>query len=79
MSEHDEQQSSSTDEPERAESSPGPGYPAGAVEPSDTAEAAGDPTNATGAPPISGEEQHEGQTTSAAPDDEVGVPDDVGD
>jgi hypothetical protein len=77
MSEDTERESK--DESEQATESPGPGYPAGDVEPPEGESEGEDPTNATGAPPISDEDQHEGQTSHPAPDDDVGVPEDVGD
>jgi hypothetical protein len=67
------------DEPEEATQAPGPGRPAGDVKPYGDEEPGDEPTNATGAPPIGSEEQRKGQTEHPAPDQDVGVPDDVGD
>jgi hypothetical protein len=69
----------SKDEPDQATRAPGPGRPAGDVEPYGGGDEGDDPTNAAGAPPISGDEQHKGETSRPAPDDDVGVPEDVGD
>ncbi len=76
-SENPREESESEERLARESSQPDPGHPVAGEDAGETEEGAG--AAKAGATPKIGEDAEMGQTSSPAPDDDVGVPDDPGD